>query len=75
MAGTTLIAPVAMATTNGRSSVRKASVWENPRVQHTPFPMSRVVATDGDGQRKLQIPSAGPPNGLPRRNIPLITAA
>ena len=57
MASMILIKPMAMATTQLARVVRyeKASVLENPRVERTPLRMSWVVATDGDGKRKLQI--------------------
>ena len=57
MASMILIAPMAMATTQLARVVRyeEASVWESPRVEPTPLRMSWVVATDGDGKRKLQI--------------------
>ena len=57
MACMTLIAPMAMGTTQLTRVVRyeEVSVRENPRVERTPLRMSWVVATDGDGKRKLQI--------------------
>lgn len=52
-----LIAPMAMATTQLARVVRyeEASVLENPRLERTALRMSWVVATDGDGLRKLQM--------------------
>jgi hypothetical protein len=57
MASMILIAPVAMATTQLARVVRyqEASDWVSPRVERTPLRMSWVVATEGDGKRKLQI--------------------
>ena len=57
MACMTLIAPMAMATTQLARVVRneEASVLEDPRLERSPLRMSWVVATDGDGKRKLQI--------------------
>ena len=57
MARMTLIAPMAMATTQLARVVRyeQASIWENPGLERTPLHMSWVVATDGDGKRKLEI--------------------
>ena len=49
MACMTLIAPMAMATTQLARVVRyeEASILENPRLERTPLRMSWVVATDG----------------------------
>ena len=57
MASMILNAPMAMATTQLTRVVRyqEASVSESPRVERTPLRMSWVVATDGDGKRKLEI--------------------
>ena len=57
MACMTLIAPMTMATTQLARVVRyeEASVLENLRLERTPLRMSWVVATDGDGKRKLRI--------------------
>jgi hypothetical protein len=57
MACMTLVAPMAVATTQLARVVRyqEASLWETPGVELTPLRMSWVVATDGDGKRKLRI--------------------
>lgn len=57
MACITWIAPMTMATTQLARVVRyeEASVLKNPRLERTPLRMSWVVATDGDGKRKLHI--------------------
>ena len=57
MACMTLIAPVAMATTQLARVVRyeEPLVSEETRVERAPLRMSWVVATDGDGKRKLHM--------------------
>ena len=55
MACMTLIAPMAMATTQLARVVRyeETSVSQETRVERTPLRMSWVVATDGNGKRTL----------------------
>ena len=57
MACITLIAPMAMATTQLAHVVRfeEASGWQVPSAEHVPLRMSWVVATDGDGRCRLQM--------------------
>ena len=57
MASMTLIAPMAMATTQLAREVQydETLVSQETRVERTPLRMSWVVATDGDGERKLQM--------------------
>ena len=57
MACMTRIAPVAMATTQLARVVRydETLVSEETRVERTLLRMSWVVATDGDGKRKLHM--------------------
>lgn len=57
MACITLIAPLAMATTQLASVIRyeDASTRQAPAVNRMSLHMSWVVATDRDGKRKLQI--------------------
>ena len=57
MACMTLIAPMAMATTQLAHVVRceDAPVSQETRVERTPLRMSWVVATDGNGKRTLRI--------------------
>ena len=57
MACMTLIAPMAMATTQLARAVRyeETFVSQETRVERTPLRMSWVVATDGNGKRTLEI--------------------
>lgn len=57
MATITLIAPMAMATTQLARVVRyeEASVWQQSRAERMPLRMSWVVAIDSDGNRRLQM--------------------
>ena len=57
MACMTLIAPLAMATTQLESAIRyeDASTWQAPGTNRIPLRMSWVVATDGDGNRTLRM--------------------
>ena len=57
MACITLMAPLAMATTQLASVIRyeDASTWQAPAVNRITLRMSWVVATDREGNRKLQI--------------------
>lgn len=57
MACMTLIAPMAMATTQLARAIpyEEGSVWQEPRPERKPLRMSWVVAGDRDGKRKLQM--------------------